>query len=230
MKAYIKKNEENSLFEQAKCGFFQMGYEISYYEKEIPIMDDDSVFVGFISDILKMVTINNFDELKQINYPNQLKEFLHRDIVKIFLKDLPKNYPYFIKPTSIKSFSGRVVREFKDLIGILDTELFLTQTILDIESEYRCYILNGEIIGIKHYNGNPYLSLDENKVLKMAAKFTECPNAYSLDIGITNDGENVLIECNNGYSSGNYGLSDILYAKFLKQSYEDIAVRSPKLS
>jgi hypothetical protein len=228
MNAHIRKTVENSLFEQAKCGFVQMGYEIVYYDKEIPKIDEYSVFVGFISDILKMVKINKFDNLKQIDYPYQLLEFMQRDVVKITIKDLPETYPYFIKPTSIKSFSGRVVREYKDLIGVLDTELYFTETVLDIVSEYRCFVLNGEIIGVKHYKGSPYFSLNENVVLDMVKKFTECPNAYSLDLGITNENKTVLIECNNGYSTGNYGLSDILYAKFLKQSYIDIAIRSAK--
>ena len=41
--------------------------------------------------------------------------------------------------------------------------------------------------------------------------------------GVTEKSENILIECNNAYSSGNYGLSDLMYAKFLKQGYLDIS-------
>lgn len=227
MKAYIKK-ADNSLFEQAKCGFIHMGYEIVYYDNLEVEVEDDSIVVGFISDILKVQKLMKFDSLRQIDYPDELKEYLFRDIKKIFINQLPNKYPFFIKPTSIKSFGGRVVNQYKDLIGTIDTELYFTDTIYNIISEYRCFILNGEIIGVKNYKGNPYQCLKEKTVLEMVNNFKNCPNSYSMDLGITECGKTILIECNNGYSTGNYGLSDILYAKFLKQGYLDIAVRSAK--
>jgi hypothetical protein len=227
MKVYIKK-AENSLFEQAKCGFIQMGYEIVYYNKLETEIENDSIVVGFISDILNIQKLMQFDNLKQIDYPTELIDYLYRDFKIISINNLPDKYPYFIKPISIKSFSGRVIKEYKDLIGTLDTELYFTETIYNIISEYRCFILNGELIGVKHYKGSPFKCLQEKTVLDMIDKYKNSPNAYSMDIGITECGKTILIECNNGYSTGNYGMSDIMYAKFLKQSYLDIAVRSPK--
>lgn len=228
MKVYIKKTEENSLFEQAKCGFIKMGFEIIYYDFIDKKIEDDSIVVGFVEDIIKVSKIMKFNDLKQIDYPNELKEYLYRDIKIINTLDLPDKYPFFIKPVSIKSFSGRVVNEFRDLIGIINTDLYYTETIHNIISEYRCFILNGEIIGVKHYSGCPYICIDKNILNDMIKKYTSAKNAYSLDIGITDKGLNILIECNNGYSTGNYGLSDIMYAKFLMQSYLDIANYSLK--
>lgn len=228
MKAYIKKTEENSLFEQAKCGFLKIGFEIIYYDVLNSKIEDDAIVVGFIEDILNISKIMGFDELKQIDYPDELKEYLHRDISITTTSNICNEYPFFIKPTGIKSFSGRVVREFKDLIGVINTELYFTKTIHKIESEYRCFILGGEILGVKHYKGNPFISINENILNDMVCKYKTAPNSYSLDIGITDKGLNILIECNNGYSTGNYGLSEIQYAKFLMQGYLDIAKRSVK--
>lgn len=226
MKAYIKKTDDISLYEQAKCGFVKMGYEIVYYDCITQPVEDDCVVVGFISDIWNVAILMGFNEIKQLDYPDELKSYLKRDIKKIRVQDLPEKYPYFIKPTMIKSFTGRVVKEFRDLIGIQDIELYFTETILDVVSEYRCFILNGEVLGVKHYKGNPYCCLNEEIVIEMIKNYTSRPNAFSMDLGITRTGETVLIECNNGYSSGNYGLSDILYANFLKQGWIDIAVKS----
>lgn len=226
MKAYIKKTDDLSLYEQAKCGFIKMGYEIVYYDKITEPVEDDCVVVGFISDIWNVAILMGFDEIKQLDYPNELKKYLKRDIKKIRLQDLPDKYPYFIKPTMIKSFTGRVVREFRDIIGIQDIELYFTETILDVVSEYRCFILNGEVLGVKHYKGSPYYSLNEEIVIEMVNCYTARPNAYSMDLGITRSGETILIECNNGYSSGNYGLPEILYANFLKQGWIDVAVKT----
>lgn len=223
MKAYIKKCEENSLFYQAKCGLIKLGYEIIMYDNLSEKIEEDAIVVGYISDIHNIAKIMGFSSIKQLNYPSQLKKYLQRNIIKVSLKDLPQNYPFFVKPTSVKTFSGRVINTFRDLIGIQDVELYYTNTILDIVSEYRCFVLNNKIIGVKHYKGNPYKALNESTILSMLKDFTDSPNAYSLDIGITRDNKNVLIECNNAYSSGNYGLSDLMYAQFLIQGYLDIA-------
>lgn len=228
MKVYIKKTEENSLFEQAKIGFLKLGFETIYYNYLNSKVEEDAIVVGFIEDILNISKIMEFGNLKQIDYPDELKEYLHRNISITTTLQLPNEYPYFIKPTNIKSFSGRVVNEFKDLKGVVDTELYFTKTIHQIVSEYRCFILKGEIIGVKHYKGNPFITIDENILEDMVYKYKTAPNAYSLDIGVTNNGLNILVECNNGYSSGNYGLSDIQYAKFLMQGYLDITKRSFK--
>lgn len=228
MKVYIKKTEENSLFEQAKCGFIKMGFETVYYDTLNSKVEEDAIVVGFIGDILNISKIMGFDKLKQIDYPEELKEYLHRDITITTTFNLPNEYPFFIKPTNIKSFSGRVVNEFKDLIGVNDTEVYLTKKIHNFVSEYRCFILNGEIIGVKHYKGSPFIRVCENTLNDMLYKYKTAPKSYSLDIGITENGLNILVECNNGYSTGNYGLTEIQYAKFLMQGYLDIAKRSLK--
>ena len=223
MKVYIKISEDNSLFEQAKCGFVKMGYEIIMYDALSEKVELDSIVIGFISDISNISKIMGFKKIKQIDYPKELNKYLKRDFKKLRINELPNKYPYFIKPTSIKSFSGRIVNSFKDLIGVENVELYFTDKILNIVSEYRCFILENKVIGVKHYKGSPYYSLKESVVLDMIKDYKDCPNAYSLDIGITKDNDFVLIECNNAYSTGNYGLSDILYAKFLRQGYIDIA-------
>lgn len=226
MKAYIKHSVDNSIFEQAKCGFIQMGFEIEYYnnidntfKEKLEYAD---VVVGFIQDISNLQKVMGLTTLKPLDYPEELKKYLHRDIKKISISELPNVYPFFIKPTSIKSFNGRVVRDFKDLIGIIDTELYFTNTIYNIVSEYRCFIANGKILGVKHYKGSPYKSLDENIVLEMLKDYKNAPKAFSMDLGLTECGKTILIECNNGYSSGNYGLSDTLYATFLLESYKEL--------
>ena len=59
---------------------------------------------------------------------------------------------------------------------------------------------------------------------KFAAKeiinsYTSQPNTYTIDVGITEIHQNILIEVNDGYSSGNYGLTEIQYAKFLRDGW-----------
>jgi len=43
----------------------------------------------------------------------------------------------------------------------------------------------------------------------------KAPNAYCLDWGVLQDGRTVLVEMNEGYAFGHYGLNPISYARML---------------
>jgi hypothetical protein len=219
MKAYIKQTTESSLFEQARIGFIKMGYECIYYKSIPKDLTEEDVVVGYIGDIQKAFKNLEIPIPDTIDYPEELESFFARKIKKIEYKDIPQQYPYFIKPITHKTFTGKVIREFRDLIGIPETELYYTEDILDIQSEYRVYIQDKEILGIKHYKGNPYISPKEKTIKEMISKYTSQPNTYTLDVGVTKDRKTILIEANQGYSVGNYGLSEIQYAKFLREGY-----------
>lgn len=51
------------------------------------------------------------------------------------------------------------------------------------------------------------------------------PVACSIDIGVTNDGRTLLIECNDAYSLGSYGLEDYKYAKLLSARWSQLLDR-----
>lgn len=53
----------------------------------------------------------------------------------------------------------------------------------------------------------------------------ERPNACSIDIGVTSDNKTILIECNDAYALGSYGLIDYKYAKFLSARFSQILER-----
>lgn len=136
--------------------------------------------------------------------------------------DKIQTYPCFIKPhKQIKAFTGVMVdseqeaklftQDFKNLVSV--------QEIVNIESEYRVYYTEHRgILGIKHYLGDPYLKPDKEFVYELlsAAKENLKQKSYTLDIGITTEGETLLIEINDGWSVGNYGLSPSLYYSFIK--------------
>lgn len=228
MRAFIKQTNETSLFEQARIGFIQMGYECIYYTQLPKDITLDDVVVGFISDTHQACKILNIDIPESIDYPSELKHYLNRHIKRIKTESLDQNYPYFIKPINHKQFKGTIVKEFKDLIGIPSTELYYTKDILNIMSEYRIFIKNKEITAVKHYKGNPFITINEGVVKNMINEYTTQPKVYTLDVGsalIDNKLETILIEVNAGYSSGNYGMGEIEYAKFLKDGYFQLISR-----
>lgn len=150
------------------------------------------------------------------------KEFKKREIKYMPIKQIQK-YPCFIKPSNeIKAFTGVIVNNYNE--AMLFTQNYqkfveVQDPIYDIESEYRVYVNKDRgIIGVKHYLGDPYLKLDENFVNEVwsSAKKNLKENSYSLDFGIKENGENFLIEVNDGWAIGNYGLTPYDYYSFIK--------------
>lgn len=48
------------------------------------------------------------------------------------------------------------------------------------------------------------------------------PKAYGIDFGVLDTGETVLIEVNEGYSLGNYGLDDKDYTELIETRWNEI--------
>lgn len=151
------------------------------------------------------------------------KPFEKREIVKCLISEIT-SYPIFIKPADeVKAWTGIVVDNQQE--ALLFTQDYdkpvLSQPVMDIVSEYRVYVVaNRGIVGVKHYLGDPYIVLDEKFVddcYKASRVLTE--NAYTLDFGVNSDGDTFLIEVNDGWSIGNYGLAPDLYYSFVKNRF-----------
>ena len=56
----------------------------------------------------------------------------------------------------------------------------------------------------------------------LAAYLPEAPAAFSLDIGCTAAGKTVVVEVNDGYALGSYGLMPLAYAKFLSARWAQL--------
>jgi len=56
--------------------------------------------------------------------------------------------------------------------------------------------------------------------------FTGAPVAYSLDFGVTEDGRTLLVEANDFYFLGCYGLSPLSYALAIADRWKEIVENS----
>ena len=75
----------------------------------------------------------------------------------------PPNFPFFIKGNGqAKVFVPGVVTDKKMFdfyfVDVKDEEPILLSRVVNFVSEYRCYVLKGKIVGIKHYNGDIFIS------------------------------------------------------------------------
>ncbi|MFT9041384.1 ATP-grasp domain-containing protein [Schleiferilactobacillus harbinensis] len=73
--------------------------------------------------------------------------------------------------------------------------------------------------------GDYHSSFDATILNAAVAIWTGVPVAYSLDIGATQDGKNLIVEANDRYAFGSYGLSPYKYAAFLQARRQQLIAR-----
>lgn len=138
----------------------------------------------------------------------------------------------FLKPKEIKVFTGFVHEgyAYSALDGIsLDTEVLVYDVFSSpIASEWRVYIYEGEVLDAKNYAGDFLLTPSRQFIDRAIEKSRpDFPGTYSMDIGILASGENVVIEFNDFWALGNYGVPNWLYAKALAKRHMDIVSSHP---
>jgi hypothetical protein len=132
----------------------------------------------------------------------------------------------FIKPIEIKLFTGFVLDDFSytSISDISDDELVMVYKPFNtkIKSEWRCYIHNKKVTFISNYSGDIFTYPDKNYLDKVISENVDFPIAYTIDIGILDSGENVVVEFNDMCAIGNYGIPNDMYLKALKDRYFEI--------
>lgn len=216
----------------AYYGARKLGYEIKLFSEFQELINghdkSDLVSSGVpvIRDLLKILYNINLEE---INYPEELKHFYHRNFWKSTInavRDDQNSWPIFIKSVEGKRLTGKVIRQISDLVGCGCSEEnyeILCSDVLNIESEYRVFVRYGQILGVKHYAGNPYLKLDKNIVENcIYNKYKNIPWGCAVDFGILDTGETIVIEVNDGYALGTYGLDPVYYIKLMSARWAQI--------
>ena len=230
MKAYILKNKDGE-FASANCaiaydGFRKMGWETCFFKRSddprLPDLKRSDVVVGFIEDVNQALLKLGIESPPEINYPAELVSFLGRKIWRSqidYIAKHPESWNIFIKPATLaKKFKGRLLTSAKDLIScgdeFEDTEIWCSEPV-NFLAEWRCFVRYGEILGVKSYYGDWRVHLDPQVIEDAIAAYTSAPAGYAADFGVTDRGETLLIEVNDGYSIGAYGLFPPDYARLL---------------
>ena len=135
--------------------------------------------------------------------------------------------PIFIKPLrDPKAFSGRVIESFRDVVStahLSDTLPVLVSEVVEFVSEWRFFVLNGDVIGASCYKGDP-LRFPEGLQVNTAIRAwgTAAPAGYAIDLGVTSDGQTLLVEVDDGYSLGCMGLKPIAYSLLLQARWTEL--------
>lgn len=234
-KAYVRyygnlPNNENTF--AAAHGFDMMGVQIvPFYDvTQIESFDDlgpRAIICGNIADILVALKKMGAPKPDELDYPNHLDWFLGRNIKRMCIEDVRRGTQrIFVKPVTQKLFTGLVWEPENYLSRIVlapyeyDTPVIVSD-VVEFISEWRCFVKYDNLIAAKHYKGDwsksPDISLINKAVHLGKGKM---PAAYALDVGVTSDGKTLLVEANEGYALGCYGLPSIVYASFLEARWQ----------
>jgi len=214
----------------AAFGFTQRGYEV------IPFAIKDINTLSFKKETVVVGGVGTYRRIFQKfglhwegnSYPPSLAGFLGREIQQIKLKDLAdyvENRPRFIKPASDnKDFTGFVCKDRWDpRLGGMDGEMLLNiADIVCFKSEYRVYVLEGKIQNVSRYFGSADLFPNGRMIREMISAYEGAPISYSLDVGVDDKGQTLLVETNEGLALGNYGLAPALHAKMIAARWHEV--------
>ena len=142
-------------------------------------------------------------------------------------KEIAKNgKKIFIKPFEIKLFTGFVLDQsiYSCLNGIPDdTKVMCYEPYpTNILSEWRYYISNGEAVDCHCYGGDFNSYPDFVPVAEAIYRNTDFPSAYTIDVAVFREGKTIIVEYNDMWAIGNYGIPNDMYVRLLKQRYFEI--------
>ncbi len=239
---YIQSNNERTLPHHfdAACAMYGamdngLEYRLTTFEEvasgKFDTLIAQHLFVGsveFMREVFRRVG------LKDVRLPansNRLFELI--TLGKAHLR-VAGGEKLFIKPVDIKLFTGLVLdgTVHSCLTGLPDdTRVIAYEPFrLPILSEWRIYVHNHKAVDAHNYSGDftvcpDYGYVDE--VIRINKNGGLFPVAYTIDIGILgalDNGfpESVVVEFNDMWSIGNYGMQNVFYHRLLRDRYFEI--------
>ncbi len=237
MTAYIQKHQGefaniNTL--TAFLGFREKGYELRCFEfaelSEIEITAETPV-VGGIPVVVAALERLGVSVPLLPSIPAEIQKFAARATWQGTMQDarnaVADGRSVFVKPTPIdrKLFTGVVFHVFRDTIQtahVLSDYPVICSDVVEFVSEYRCFVLDGEILDIRHYKGDFRVFPDVSIIDSAVAEYRHAPAAYGIDFGVTRDGRTLLVETNEAYSLGCYGLTPLLYSTLIERRWNEL--------
>ena len=233
-------------------GFLERGAEVVPFTKEqlytgAVQMERDSPVSGSLETVKAVWRSFGVAIPAPLDYPEPLRRFLHRcycidtagEVAAQVQRDdfIP---PRFVKPVDEgKAFTGLALREFGDLqeIGCLPSDFRVyVFPVVNFLSEWRVFVLRNTVLDVKPYKGNPMIAPSEYMIRWMVREWSESrtsppPVAYSLDVGVVaglcddDKPHTSLVEVNDSYGLGSYGLSPTKYAQIIAARWYEVCGR-----
>lgn len=187
----------------------------------------EALVYGYIGDVHLALKKMGLEIPLSLDYPEELKGFFGREIWQGVLLDVTSHpgQEVFVKPIEHKLFTGLLWKGSRDnrlaLAPYHDhTPVWISEPVKFV-SEYRCFILDGELMDVRRYKGDWSVAPARSPV-EEAIQCLKGPRAYALDFGVTEDGRTLLVEFNDAYALGAYGLHAAVYARMIEARWEEL--------
>lgn len=210
--------------ERLQVRYFEAG------ELNEDMLREASLVVGSVESYTQALSMLGVDAGRPNYYPAELAIYLGRDVKLELMAQLRQdviNAPVFAKPAmKYKLFNGDVFTTRN--IGELDrfhedTPVWISE-VVDFRSEFRVYVLEGEILACCQYMGEFDDTPDMTMVIKAMSLMSENggQTAFALDVGNDVNSRTWLVEFTDGFSLGIYkGLSNSDYYLLLKARWDE---------
>jgi len=223
--AYLQKHQGEfvapSVF-SAYEGFRFYGYRcVGFEEEELSSLDltPETPVVGWVRTVQRALRRLAVPVPPPIDYPEALRLWFGRAIEPTTLGAVRgQTTDLFVKPVEHKLFTGFLVndpRDWEEAEGFADDTPVWRSEVVDFVSEWRCYVEDQRLVGLRHYLDDPWILPDKATVLQMIRAWDDAPAGCAIDVGITRDGRTLLVEVNDGYALGDYGLAGLTYTDVL---------------
>lgn len=236
MRVFLRRDKNNEYmsvnFAVAAKGFHDMGWEIIGYKQLTTIVSDlqrDDIVVDFGDESRQALQALGVTPPAFATYPDPLRSFLGRQIWTSTINTIaaqPEQWPVFVKPRDeSKKFTGVLVRSPRDLIGCgdpnTDTPVWCAAPVR-FQREWRCFVRYGSILDVRPYKGDWRVSYDARVIEAAVAAWSDQPRGWALDIGVDAQGRTLVVEANDGFALGAYGLVPHDYARLLSARWTEL--------
>lgn len=242
--AYVEKTAKGDWLNincfSAQTGFYHRGVFVEgFVAAEIdtlPLTGPDTIVHGSVTSVRRALARLGC-EPPAAKLPPELQRYLGRPSWEGRLGDIREQVlanrleaPVFIKPADAqKAFTGTVVSGMMDLMSSnhLPDDLTITiQQPVEFLTEWRVFVLDGRILHLSHYAGEPALFPDLSPIrafIEECRRQPGCFCAYGADFGVIGQsGKTALIELNDAFALGSYGLNSLAYTTMIEARWNQL--------
>lgn len=161
--------------------------------------------VGSVEFCLEWYRQMGVASVQPLNIPAYLDAFVKRQVIRTD-KLVYNGRKYFGK--SMDTIKSDTTGWYYEYDGA--TPMFFTEAVNDISSEWRMFVCNGEVRGIKCYAGSPLITPDMGYCREIvdAVQEQRILRAYTLDLMVQQSGNTDILELHDFFACGLYGFSD----------------------
>ena len=99
-------------------------------------------------------------------------------------------------------------------------ELFVSE-VVDFVSEWRCFVYEKMLYGIRNYTGDEFVIPSKQTIEQCIEAVGDRFGAYVLDVGVLQNGKTVVVEMHEFMSCGLYGYEDKMLLPMLIKAYRE---------